>query len=214
MTYSKRTYLILECALLFFCLPFAFYSARHHLAYRIIPLVCCLALGCYFYLKSKRRDSPEVVLEKAELGRHLKAMLLLFILSAPFLLLITYIAFPDLFLAFPQKRPYRWALVFVLYPLSTYPQEIIFRGFFFQRYESLFAHPLGLIIVNGLSFGLMHMVYGNWIAPILCTIGGLLFAYRYQKTQSLFLVSLEHGLWGTFLYTIGLGWFFYSGSIV
>ncbi len=26
-------------------------------------------------------------------------------------------------------------------------------------------------------------------------------------------VSIEHALWGNFLFTVGIGWFFYSGAI-
>jgi uncharacterized protein len=42
---------------------------------------------------------------------------------------------------------------------------------------------------------------------------GMLLVYRYFKTRALIIVTIEHSLLGIFLYIIGLGWFFYSGSI-
>jgi hypothetical protein len=48
---------------------------------------------------------------------------------------------------------------------------------------------------------------------VLSMLGGWLFAYRYHRTGSVFAVSLEHGLWGDFLFTVGLGRYLYSGSI-
>jgi membrane protease YdiL (CAAX protease family) len=117
-------------------------------------------------------------------------------------------------MVFPRQSLGVWLLILLLYPLlAAYPQEIIFRGFFFQRYGTLFSNQWILILVNGICFGWAHVMYANWIAPVLSTLGGMLFAYRYLKTGSLLIVGIEHGLWGNYLFTLGLGWFFYSGSI-
>jgi membrane protease YdiL (CAAX protease family) len=70
-----------------------------------------------------------------------------------------------------------------------------------------------MILVSGISFGLAHLLYGNWVAPVMAGLGGVLFGYRYQRSRSLVAAGVEHGLWGNLLYTLGLGWFFYSGSI-
>ncbi|MGD8563152.1 MAG: CPBP family intramembrane metalloprotease [Desulfarculaceae bacterium] len=102
----------------------------------------------------------------------------------------------------------------LLYPLlAAYPQEIIFRGFFFERYQRLFSNDYKMLIVSALSFGLSHAMYGNWLAPVLAALGGILFGYRYLRSGSLALAGLEHGLWGNLLFTSGWGWFFYSGAI-
>ena len=42
---------------------------------------------------------------------------------------------------------------------------------------------------------------------------GLIFASTYAKSKSLALVTIEHGLYGNFLFFIGLGWYFYGGAI-
>jgi hypothetical protein len=44
-------------------------------------------------------------------------------------------------------------------------------------------------------------------------VGGLLFAYTFTRARSLPLVALEHGLWGDWLFTLGLGSYFYGGHI-
>ena len=62
-------------------------------------------------------------------------------------------------------------------------------------------------------FALAHLVLGNWQAPVLAWCGGLLFAWTYWRTRSLLLVTLEHGLWGNWLFTLGLGRYFYGGHI-
>ena len=44
--------------------------------------------------------------------------------------------------------------------------------------------------------------------------GGLFFADTYAKTRSLAAVYFEHALYGCYLFTIGLGFYFYHGNAV
>ncbi|WP_423804206.1 hypothetical protein [Nitrosomonas nitrosa] len=43
-------------------------------------------------------------------------------------------------------------------------------------------------------------------------VGGIMFAYTYHRHRSLLLASIEHALYGCFVFTIGLGWFFYHAA--
>jgi membrane protease YdiL (CAAX protease family) len=70
-----------------------------------------------------------------------------------------------------------------------------------------------MVIFSGVAFGLAHAVLANWIAIVLSTLGGLIFAATYARTRSTLMAALEHGLWGDFVFTIGLGWYFYGGSV-
>lgn len=116
--------------------------------------------------------------------------------------------------ALPRERPLLWVAVLLFYPvLSALPQELIFRVFIFHRYRCLFPNPWQLALVSAAVFALAHLVLGNWVAPLLSLAGGLLFAYTYARTGSLALVTLEHGLWGNWLFTLGLGAYFYGGHI-
>ncbi|HRQ73155.1 MAG TPA: CPBP family intramembrane metalloprotease [Phycisphaerales bacterium] len=112
----------------------------------------------------------------------------------------------------PRRRPELWATIMLLYPLvSVYPQEVIFRVFFFHRYGTLFARPGAMIAASALAFGFVHIVFGNWIAVAMTLIGGTLFAATYARTRSALAASIEHALYGCLVFTIGLGEYFYSG---
>lgn len=111
-----------------------------------------------------------------------------------------------------QDRPEVWLLIMVLYPLlSVYPQGIVYRSFIFHRYGKLFATPLAMTLASALAFAMVHWVFGNLPALGLTLIGGIMFAQTYRRTQSLMISSLEHALYGCFMFTIGLGDFFYHG---
>ena len=112
----------------------------------------------------------------------------------------------------PRKRPGLWLVVLLFYPLlSVLPQEVFFRTFFFHRYKTLFPGSRHMVVASALTFALAHLVLGNWVAPVLAFLGGLLFAWTYSRSQSLLLVTLEHGLWGNWIFTLGLGPYFYGG---
>lgn len=116
--------------------------------------------------------------------------------------------------ALPHERPGLWLAILLLYPLlSALPQELIFRVFVFHRYRALFPGPRTLPLVSAGVFALAHLVLGNWVALWLSLAGGLLFAYTYARTGSLGLVTLEHGLWGGWLFTVGMGSHFYGGHV-
>jgi membrane protease YdiL (CAAX protease family) len=100
----------------------------------------------------------------------------------------------------------------VLYPLSAWAQEIVFRTFFFHRYGPLFATARRRILASGLIFGWAHVVVNDLAAIPLATIAGLLFASTYERSRSTLLVSIEHALYGDVVFTVGLGSLFYSSA--
>jgi membrane protease YdiL (CAAX protease family) len=126
------------------------------------------------------------------------------------LLVVTAVAMPDALFIFPRTRPVVWMLVMVLYPLSAYAQEIVFRTFFFHRYAGLFRRPRTAVLVSGLLFGWAHIVVNNLLAIPLSALAGVLFASTYARSRSTLLVSIEHALYGDFVFTVGLGSIFYS----
>ncbi len=102
----------------------------------------------------------------------------------------------------------------VLYPiLSALPQEFLFCTFFFSRYKNLFKNESLIIYISALFFSLGHIFFINMVAPILGFFAGLIFARTFYNTRSLALVSIEHGLYGNSLFYIGLGWYFWGGSV-
>lgn len=136
-----------------------------------------------------------------------------FFICALLLTAFTVVMVPERLLSFPQEKPLVWLMVMFLYPiLSVIPQEIVFRTFFFKRYTSIFPDTTVMILASGMAFGLAHIALSNWIAVGLSAIGGIFFAKTYHTRPSLALVCFEHALYGCFLFTIGLGYFFYSGA--
>ena len=131
-----------------------------------------------------------------------------------FLYVFTLYFFPQkLFMLF-KRDPALMYIVLFFYPvLSAFPQEFIFCTFFFNRYKSLFKTEYYIVFMSAAIFCLAHIFFINWVAPLLSAVGGLMFANTYRRTNSLFLVSLEHALYGNTLFFIGLGWFFWGGSV-
>jgi membrane protease YdiL (CAAX protease family) len=210
----RRVARLCECVGGFFVFPPCLYFVRRQLAFRVILPVLALALGAGLYLARADGYDRRALWSGAGLRTHVRRIVLFFLPSAVLLGFLTFFLAPEQFLRFPLNSPILWTAVMLLYPLlAAYPQELLFRAFFFYRYRTLFPNDASLVVLNGISFGLAHLLYGNWIAVTLSTLGGLLFAYRYLRTGSLLAVSIEHGLWGDFLFTIGIGWYLYSGSI-
>jgi membrane protease YdiL (CAAX protease family) len=99
-----------------------------------------------------------------------------------------------------------WLMILFIYSIfSVYPQELIYRTFFFQRYESLFRSDLLFIITNAALFSLAHIFFKNALVMLLTFIGGILFALTFKKTKSTLLVSIEHAIYGCWLFTVGMG---------
>lgn len=120
---------------------------------------------------------------------------------------------PELLFSLVKRAPVFWVLIMLLYPLlSVYPQELLYRAFFFHRYQPLFGSGWAMLVASALAFGFVHIILGNWLAVGICVIGGLLFSLTYQHSGSLLLTCLDHALFGNFIFTIGLGRFFYHGS--
>lgn len=131
------------------------------------------------------------------------------------LFIFTIIMIPDHLFSLPLQRPGVWVMVMILYPLlSVIPQEILFRSFFFKRYQALFSTQQNLIIINALSFGWVHVILLNWVAVVFSAVGGLIFARTYAKTGSLAATSAEHAIYGCIIFTLGLGRYFYHGLAV
>ncbi len=104
------------------------------------------------------------------------------------------------------NKPFMWiAILFIYSVFSVYPQELIYRTFFFQRYKDLFKSEKLFILVNATLFSLAHLFFRNTLVMILTFIGGILFALTFKKTKSTLLVLIEHAIYGCWLFTVGMG---------
>jgi len=203
-----------ELLLLYAVLPVLLTLIRDTAGDLIIPIL--LLVGAVMLIMLFR--SPEFDrdrLWKRRPDRHALGRIFLRWLGGGLVLTLAVFVFtPENLFRFPRERLDMWIVVMLAYPLlSVYPQEIIFRAYFFHRYRGLFPTRTTMILASGAGFALGHLLFLNWIALLLSFAGGLLFAYTYTRTDSIPAVALEHGLWGNTIFTIGLGLYFYGGAI-
>ena len=69
----------------------------------------------------------------------------------------------------------------------------------------LFKNTKVLIFANAVFFAAAHLLFKNNLVLALTFLGGLIFAFSYYKTQSTLLVSIEHAIYGSWLFTVGMG---------
>lgn len=129
-------------------------------------------------------------------------------------LAIVFTLAPYRFLEFPLNRPELWIMVVILYPIfSAFPQEIIFRSLFFERYGVLFPNAATAIIANGFVFGFGHLFFDNWVTIAMTGIGGAIMGWAYLRHRSVGLAWVLHSVAGQIIFTVGLGVYFYHGAI-
>jgi membrane protease YdiL (CAAX protease family) len=180
-----------------------------------IPYLLFAALAAFLVLRSDPSFDSSHLASWNNVRSQLLPLLARDALFLAFLGLAVRLFAPQLLFSFLKRAPGFWALVMLLYPLvSVYPQELIYRVFFFHRYAPLFGSGLLMIAASALAFGFVHIIFGNWLAVVLCIIGGFLFSLTYQHSGSLLFTCLDHAIFGNFIFTIGLGQFFYHGSRV
>ena len=215
----------LEFSLLFVALPAAFASGR--LPIPLIPLLLLGAALCALVLyrdpgfdrrRFWNRDGFRALwpaMKKRVLLAFFFLLGLTWLIDRGFIDAPTHSLSDRLLFYFPLSLPWFWLLVMLLYPLlSVYPQELIFRTFFFHRYEMLFGKGPLLILLSSLIFGLAHWRFALWpeFSVALSAIGGLIFALNYQRSQSTLAAAVEHAIYGDLIFTIGLGGYFFTGA--
>jgi membrane protease YdiL (CAAX protease family) len=213
LSVAARVWRVIEMALLYVAVPFAVDRAVHQEGIPVfIALLPVLAL-ILMLLSIDRTFSLRRELTRGFPLKQLFYILLTFAVGGG--IVATYVAqfHPELFLEFPRNRPDTYARIMLLYPLmSVLVQELVYRTFFFHRYGVLFGSWWwAAILINGILFGLGHIVIGTPLAIYGTMATGALFAWRYAMTRSFWAVFIEHTLWGALVFTVGLGRYFFTG---
>jgi membrane protease YdiL (CAAX protease family) len=202
-----------ECAVLFLLAPATLALAMR--PWMVFPAIWLLGATCLVLLLRDPSFDRQRLWNSRGLLHAGRASMFAFGVAAPALALILLALQPDRLFALPRERPGLWAVIMVGYPvLSVYAQELAFRAFFFHRYAVLFASPRAMIAASAVAFAYAHVIMHNWIAVAFSLIGGVLFGATYHRTRSLLATSLEHAIYGCFLFTVGWGWYFYAGTSV
>lgn len=197
------TYKLTEFFLIFIVLPISF-ALDYPFIIKASLAVSGFVYVIYVLLKiegNKFRIAPN--LQWKSFWRHVCVKLVIIAVLTTVYMLLT--AKSDLFHVL-FKKPKLWVVILFAYAMfSVYPQELIYRTLYFQRYASLFKSKTLFVFINATVFSLAHIFYRNPLVLLMTFLGGILFALTYDKTKSTLLVSIEHAIYGCWLFTVGMG---------
>src|SRR5690606_14078799 len=200
---QSTRYKLTEFFLIFICLPVSF-AIDYPFAIKAFLAISGFGYVIYVLLKiegNKLKMAPN--LRWRSFWKHVFIKLL--IIAFLTIVYMWFVAKPDLFHVL-FREPQLWVIILFLYALfSVYPQELIFRTFYFQRYQMLFKSRSLFIFLNATLSSLAHIFYRNPLVMLITFLGGILFALTYDKTKSTVLVSIEHAIYGCWLFTVGMG---------
>jgi len=173
-----------------------------------------MAVGCGVALRLKHRFSIDHSLRARVAREEWQRILRIYVVAVICLIGVLWLTRPEALFSLVMRRPQLWLLVMIAYPLiSVFPQELIYRAFFFERYRPLFGRGNAMWLGSAVAFSFGHIVFHNMPAVALTLIGGWLFAQTYARTNSLRAVLAEHALYGWAIFTVGYGEFFFDGTM-
>lgn len=97
-----------------------------------------------------------------------------------------------------NNGPELFLLGFLAVVLAPLAEEIYFRGLLFTAFRGKLG-VTGGIVVSGLVFGLLHFDVLRFF-PI--ALGGMVLAWIYHKTNSVYAPMTAHGVWNGLMLTI------------
>lgn len=196
-------YIALEFFVLFICLP-ASLAFAIPLAVKVSAVI--IAFVYVLFLLKKNESITFTISKQLQWGLYLKRTAITFLIIAISTTLYVWFTAPSALFYVPKNNPLLFLLILIVYSvLSVWPQELIYRTFFMERYAVLFKTKALLIFVNAIVFSLAHLFFRNLLVLVLTFIGGLLFSYTYIKWRSTTAVTIEHALYGNWLFTVGMG---------
>jgi len=209
---SNTPRLIIEFMILYVILPVLVMFDILHVPLLLILLIMGISVHLFLYYNPSfdRKNFYNWQKGKKEIPR----LLLLFIPAAALMVVLIWQIDSSKLFYMVRTNPMFLLMISIFYPVfSVVPQGLAYRSLFFHRYSDLFPGKLLKIIVSATIFSFSHIVYRNPLVLILTFIAGLIFAYRYFKTDSLLISVLEHSLYGVWLFTCGLGYYFVKSFV-
>lgn len=200
---NRKLLLTAELIVLFAIVPVLYWFDMIPM-HKVIPLIILFGY-CFFILIIHKQIRKESFHVKANWKN---ILLRFFAISSLIILFVTWLS-PHVFADLGRNK--QLLLMLIIYPLSSaFPQELIFRKFFFHRYEGLFQNQTALLVVNIVLFSFAHIYYESLIVLAFTLGGGLLFVLTYRRTKSLLVVTIEHTLYGMLILSTSLSDYFYK----
>lgn len=199
--------LIIELLILFIVCPITL-GLPIHIS---IKLTCLLAAIVYCVVVSKQNGWLRFNMRgRSFLDVFHKAYCHIWFRFSAFAVLSTIAMFfykPDALFYVVLNRPVLWLTMSTVYLLvSVIPQELLYRAFFFHRYQELFGKNQNIMLLcNAGCFCVAHFFFHNNLVYLLTFLGGILFYSTYVQHRSIKLVIAEHAAYGVWLFTLGLG---------
>src|SRR5665213_3181895 len=200
--------LLLEFAGLFFVMPSLLAWAGPGI--QALAVLWVVSIPCFFFLRRDPNFDRRALWGAGPFPKGWTSVAIPFCGAAAALGFAVWRWAPQRLFDLAAQNTILWALLLCLYAvLSVYPQGLVYRTFFERRYAALFGNSWTMLLAGGLAFACMNVVFRNVWAMSLSLPGGLLFFARYRETRSLLVSSVEHALYGCWIFTVGLGVFFY-----
>lgn len=203
-----RGLLLLEFVILFFGIPLLIFLDEDfiHPSIMVLPVLVFI-----FVILRRTTDFQWRELFRWNISRkELRSNGIIVLIAL--VLMLGYVALFDREHLFDLPRANLWIFLAmcVFYPVfSAFGQEVIYRTFLFRRYQKLFGPDWMCILLSGLSFSFLHIVYYDPVSMILTFMGGIWFAGVYRRTRSVLFTAVLHGLMGMIVFGVGLGRYFW-----
>jgi hypothetical protein len=196
---------LLEFSLFYIGVPLLIWATQSQAM--LLPVLWLGGLFAWVMLKYGRGNQlPPAKVSAVNVRKEVAVVLVRFFIVALGLTVTLYVYHRESLFGLPRRSLGLWALVVVAYPLlSVWPQTLIYRLLFERRYAQAFSSPRISLLAGTLAFCLAHIPFDNIWALAFTLPGGFLFLQTYRRTGMLWLSTLEHALYGDFLFTIGWG---------
>ena len=200
---NNRKYLFTELIILFFITP-TLLALPIPNALKITPAI--LGVIYCFVITKKFKLIQIKQLYQINFSGHLNKIIVTFFFIIISTTLLMYFIQPKNLFLIVIKNPLLWISVVFFYSIfSVFPQELLYRSFFFNRYLNLFKNKKYLLFINILAFPVAHLFLKNELVLLITLIGGIFFSFTYYKSKSVLLSSIEHAIYGSWLFTVGMG---------
>ncbi len=208
MSRNKKTRLGIEFILFFIGIPLFIFFEKNLIHPTIILPPVLIALILYFR-KQKNFNAKDLIRLDIDKNCWIKQILLVLV-SFAFLIGYVLLFEPANLFNLPKGNKSIWLAMLFFYPVfSAFGQEVIYRKFLFMRYQGLFPRKWQIILASGIVFSFVHIIYFSVLSLILTLILGLYLAWLYDKSGSVMLTSILHGILGWLIFTVGLGQHFW-----
>ncbi len=103
----------------------------------------------------------------------------------------------DISLQYDSLKPIAFVLIFIAVFVQSSAEELVCRGFLYQRLKSIYKHPATAIIGNSLLFAILHLMNEGvtFLSVLNIFIVGILFSFMVYYMDSIWCAMSMHAMW-------------------